>query len=318
MDQRNPRDVAITARRVNGRFADIGEIRVTGERDRAEAPVYLLAPGSSNRPVRVSQGARNDRTVYTIDNGHFQLDVAPDFAGSAIGFQESGDELLKSSFPRPGVRPYSNPWFGGICPQIGPAGEAEPGLGGSLDRSAFAVGLINDYDFLGQQWRGVRLRGILATAYHIQVAVDYLTLGDSAILLLGIELANRGRIGIPLGVGWTVNLRDRAPDRPKWLRWRDSSEGFRGCSRNKVEVIPAERWVLAGGGDADSALALAVASPLNALAIDLGTDGAHLGAHGKVDVPPGGTVRLLAALANVERTVEAQVLAEALNRSTPA
>ena len=318
LDQGNLGNIQFTARRGAGRFADIGEVRLNGERDRAEAPVYLLAPGSSDLPVQVSEATRSDRKVYTIDNGYYQLAVAPDFAGSAIGFRESGVDFLKSAYPRPGVLPYCNPWFGGICPQVGPLGETEPGLGGYLDRESLTAGLVNDREFLGQQWRGLRLSSTLATANHVQVAVEYLTLGESPILLLGIEIENRGQVSIPFGVGWTVYLSDRAPDQARWLRWRDSLDGFRRCSRNKVEIIPAERWVLAGQGDAVSSVALAVAPPLNALAIDVGTDGAHLGAFGKITVPPSGTLRLLAALAIVERTVEAKVLAEALSRSAPA
>ncbi len=315
LDQSVSRDVRIMARHEAGRFADVGTLLLHGERDTSGSPVYLLDPGRSDAPVVIRETFQEGHRVYSVDNRRFQVVVVPGFAGSAISLRDGDHDILWSAFPNPGRLPYCNPWFGGISPQIGPIGETEPGQGGFLDSEKLTATTVDAEVFRGQRWRGVRLSGVSSTVGHLQIAVEYLTLGESPILLLALDLINQARIAVTLAVGWTVNLSDLAPDQPKWLRWREAWTGYRRCSPHKVEVIPAERWVIAGQGNTPTGTALAVAPPLHALAIDLGPDRAHLGAYGTIPLLPGSRVRTVAALANVERTIEARVLAEALSRA---
>lgn len=66
--------------------------------------------------VSVSQSREQNQDIYIIDNGTYQVKIAPRFAGSVFAWinKKTGTNYLKTSFPKAGPMMWFNPWYGGF------------------------------------------------------------------------------------------------------------------------------------------------------------------------------------------------------------
>ncbi len=103
--------------------------------------------------VSVSKTDEKTHEIYIIDNGTYQLKIAPDFAGCIYGWinKQTGTNYLKSSFPTAGPMVWFNPWYGGI--RFDPFPPDRPGwFPTKLDRESWSTREIQR-----NQWQGVAL-----------------------------------------------------------------------------------------------------------------------------------------------------------------
>ncbi|MDO8123361.1 MAG: GNAT family N-acetyltransferase [Candidatus Hermodarchaeota archaeon] len=113
-------------------------------------PIILhRKPGS----VSISTIQEQDHKITIIDNGAYQLKVAPDFAGSVIALinKITGTNYLKSSFPKAGPMAWFNPWYGGI--RFEPFSPKQPGwFPTKLDQEPWSLETIQR-----REWEGVSI-----------------------------------------------------------------------------------------------------------------------------------------------------------------
>jgi GNAT superfamily N-acetyltransferase len=116
-------------------------------------PIILhRKPGS----VSISTIQEHDQEITIIDNGAYQLKIAPGFAGSVIALinKETGTNYLKSNFPKAGPMAWFNPWYGGI--RFEPFPHKQPGwFPTKLDREPWSVDTIKR-----REWEGVTISSV--------------------------------------------------------------------------------------------------------------------------------------------------------------
>ncbi len=103
--------------------------------------------------VSISSNQEHDQDITIIDNGAYQLKIAPGFAGSVVALinKKTGTNYLKSSFPKAGPLAWFNPWYGGI--RFEPFSPKQPGwFPTKLDRESWSVRTIHR-----REWEGVAI-----------------------------------------------------------------------------------------------------------------------------------------------------------------
>jgi predicted GNAT family N-acyltransferase len=103
--------------------------------------------------VSIATTQEKNHKITIIDNGAYQLKVAPDFAGSVIALidKSTGTNYLKSSFPKAGPMAWFNPWYGGI--RFEPFSPKQPGwFPTKLDQEPWSVETIQR-----SEWEGVSI-----------------------------------------------------------------------------------------------------------------------------------------------------------------
>lgn len=113
-------------------------------------PIILHRKSGS---VSISATKEQDHNITIIDNGTYQLKIAPNFAGSVIALinKETGTNYLKSSFPKAGPMAWFNPWYGGI--RFEPFSPKQPGwFPTKLDQEPWSVETIQRHE-----WEGVSI-----------------------------------------------------------------------------------------------------------------------------------------------------------------
>jgi GNAT superfamily N-acetyltransferase len=79
-----------------------------------DLPIIL---SSKTGKVQVNKRREEDNDIFVLDNGSYQMKVAPAFSGTVYSLTDksSGINYLKSLFPKAGPMVWINPWFGGVC-----------------------------------------------------------------------------------------------------------------------------------------------------------------------------------------------------------
>jgi GNAT superfamily N-acetyltransferase len=113
-----------------------------------DLPIILQQkPGS----VTLSTTQEHNQNIHVIDNGAYQLKIAPGFAGSVVALidKATGTNYLKSSFPKAGPLAWFNPWYGGI--RFEPFAISQPSwIPTKLDQESWSV-----KHFQRKGWHGV-------------------------------------------------------------------------------------------------------------------------------------------------------------------
>jgi len=166
-----------------------GRVRLRTDLYDVEQPFVVVRPGTE-QAVSVSEGESEGHRVFTVDNGASSLLVAPDFGPSVIAWNVNGQNQLFSPFPRRIGFSWVYPWFGGIYPQLVPAGMW--GWEGYLHRERVGAQAVTVHDAHGLPWTGVRL-GAKPQKKELQglaVEVDCLTLGESPVVKVIYRVRN--------------------------------------------------------------------------------------------------------------------------------
>jgi hypothetical protein len=139
--------------------------------------------------VSVENSCRNDRPVWTVNNGLGAFAVVPDYGPSVISWVHGGQEQLASSYPTPRGRAWAFPWYGGIQLRLFLNDDAESC--GNLVGAQFEAREISS-EAAGLTWCGVRLstRPERKELHDLAVEMDYLTLPNSPVLKAVLRLTN--------------------------------------------------------------------------------------------------------------------------------
>jgi hypothetical protein len=145
----------------------------------------VIVLGDPKAAVAVTRAGEQDE-LYRIDNGALALTIAPGFKGSAISLERGGEQLLRSAYPK--ARPFSwtNPWFGGIEPNLS-------SVGLDLFREKFTAREITRRGSQGVVWQGVRLS---CAPKHERgrrqaLGVDYLLAPGSNVIAIALRTTQR-------------------------------------------------------------------------------------------------------------------------------
>ncbi len=112
-------------------------------------PLVVPVPGSS---IEIKKGREGDYDFYSVDNGSIEFRVAPEFCGSLFKLVEKSareKNLLRTSWPKPGMWTWFNPWFGGI--------KLYPGRWDHSYHKSEFTGDIVSMHWAGHDWKGIRV-----------------------------------------------------------------------------------------------------------------------------------------------------------------
>ncbi len=250
-------------------------MEVTARLDRAtyhqRQPVVVI--GDSRKRVAVTRtGERGE--LFVVTNGVLALTVAPAFSGSAVSLKRGVEELLRSAYPQARPLAYENPWFGGICPQLGSVGRG-------LSRERFKAREIVRTGGQGMVWRGVRVscspkqeRGRWDT-----LSLDYLLAPGSSILAIVVRTTRRGGTSGWIGAGFNLWPVLGGSHLEAVLRGSDDERTRR--MRNEFGAwLAAEKWIIAENPTAGEAAVMAACDRESTTnGIVFGRDGYFLGAN---------------------------------------
>ncbi|MBI2939294.1 MAG: GNAT family N-acetyltransferase [Chloroflexi bacterium] len=266
-----------------------------------EVPVVRLARGADGCSVReeVDEG----RSLVSIDNGWATLRIAPDFAGTVVGWVHGGINHLFTAYPRSDVYAWFGPWFGGIGPSLSSPDDDTTGRPGLLAREAWSREPVRERR--GERmWAGVRLWARPAVLPWLGVEVEYLTLPGSALLLATLKLANSGPSGQACQAGFNAFVQPGgtragaafhwSPDRAPYVPQRFQADWLRG-----------NRWAaVEGAGATISATALTSETRVSGLAI--GERGADLFVSARPTIEAGASFELAVLFALASGAEEAR------------
>jgi GNAT superfamily N-acetyltransferase len=236
----------------------------------------VIVLGHPQAEVTVAQAGKKHE-LFVVNNGVFEMTVAPEFIGSVISLLRGKEQLLRSAYPEARPIAWFNPWFGGIAPDIGRLAPRD------LAKEKFTAQEITRTGRQGITWRGVRVTCLPKheRARHSGLSLDYLLAPGSQILAIVMRTTRRtGSVG---NVGGNFEL---------WPALEDSfSETIlsgQTDARGKRLVcefsggIGGEGWVLAENPKTQAAIVVAAHAKDNGVyAQVMGKEGYFLaGGHG--------------------------------------
>ncbi len=254
----------------------------------ARQPLALLALGQGNGQVAIREVARHGRKVLEIDNGWTRVAVAPDFAGTVVGFEHAGRNHLFSAFPEPGALMWQRPWFGGIGPVVASAGEHfHPIHSGHLHEEQVTAQHPVGRALLGAVWQGIRLVANLKRPKGIRLETEYLTLTGSNALLAVVRLSNLTTAPQRLQTFLGCYLRVDGDLTGTALRYIADGEHNTRRAAYDVWLAPSADWAALENEKSGLTAALISLTPWAYIqAYNLGLDGAHLFNVGEVLLAP--------------------------------
>jgi len=241
-------------------------------------PLALLVLGQNDLPVRIAEAPAAGVRTFQVDNGWARFAVAPQFNASVVAYEHGGQNHLLSAFPTPGELMWQRPWFGGIGPVVAPAGiHFHPIHAGRLYEEEFAVDFPVSRDWHGGRWQGIRLTADLHRPAGLHLAVDYLTVGGSNLLLAAVSLHNR--TGAPQRVQSFLGCYLRLGGEVEHTVLRYLAGGEHNARREAYDVwlAPSADWAAVESEPSGLTAALVSPTPWAYIqAYDLGLEGAHL------------------------------------------
>ena len=156
---------------------------------RETTPFQVLRLGTGGT-VRTERVEREGQEIWRVDNGRATVEVAPGFGPSVIAWTVDGVNMLQSSFPTPAGMSWMYPHFGGVYPQLLPAGSSV--WEGYLYREEIAAEPLAPRAGDGLGWAGVRLSAVpkMKRLQGLRAEIDVLTLGGSPVLQIVYRLCN--------------------------------------------------------------------------------------------------------------------------------
>ncbi len=242
---------------------------------RERSPVIVL--GDPEAEVSVSRAGERDE-LYRIENGVLSLTVAPQFQGGAISLQRGGEEHLRSAYPKPRPLGWQNPWYGGIEPNLGAAGD-------DLAKEKFIPRTIRRRGSQGVIWQGVRVSCSpkLERARNEKLVLEYLLAPGSSTLAVVVRATRRTGTAGWIDAGFNLWPVVGGSHLDAVL----SSAADARASRLRCEFgawMRADRWAIAENPKAGEAVVLACHRPhANTESVVFGTDGYFFGARQRVN-----------------------------------
>jgi hypothetical protein len=241
----------------------------------------------NRKKVQITESNAEGCAVYTVDNGHSQFSIAPDFAGALIGWKQDGVNHLLSPFPDQKTFGWMSPWYGGVTPIV-MQGESGWDLPGKFHQEKIETTVIEQSDERGIVWQGVRINAEIEREQLVGLGIEfeYLTVGNSNLLKLVCRVHNRTTAKRRVSVGWLSYWQLDGASTGNTLRSQEIER----------KHTPWDSWPEAGHWGAlthpeTERTAMMVSRYPDVKLIDWGDVGGHLGCFGSVDVMPTYTSR---------------------------
>jgi len=262
-------------------------------RDCLTTPIVRLG---DRGPVDVAQGE-----LCTIDNGRTRFAVVPGFSGAVTRWEAEGGDQLVSPYPEPATFGWMSPWYGGVTPLVTTTGDED--FPGKLDQETLAAETVAVTDSRGIPWQGIRLRADLEREklQGLSIALDYLTTGNSNVLQLVARVQNHTTAVRTLIVGWNAF----------WQLGGDPMQNVLYGADTQRRPNPWYSWPKTGHWAAVTNMqtqrtAMLVSPYPEAVGMDWGEPGNHLGWMSEVKVQPEATLTRTAFLVLCQDLAEAK------------
>jgi len=159
------------------------ELSLQGMVEKVDIPL-LLAGGHGE--VKVSSGEYEGTPVLRVDNGYLEYMVGARAGAPLFSLKAGGEELLKSSYPKP--RPYSwyGSWLGGICL----FGAKETRWRWSLQKEEWNIEKAEWKGFKGVSAECTPVREEHRELFGLKLRVEYLTKSLARFLLVRMTVEN--------------------------------------------------------------------------------------------------------------------------------
>lgn len=283
--------------------------------------VSVTASGSLDM---AANSTANDVDHIDVNNDNLCFRVVPSYLGAVVslalkGEKESGEvNQLRASYPTPIPFIWANPWYGGIHPMLGWAGDSR------LTREKFTGERTSCTGELGIVWEGVRVtcRPLHKTLNWMRLETEYLTTAGSNVIALITRCTNLstaqmetpGDIGVAawLQVGGThKNAIVHAEFNGTRQARRRGGFGMDSMSGTWKAVENAETG--------QTVLMIATAAKGKAGLEDFAEEGAHLSVQSACQLQPGETKETLGWLVMTDSpaSIEAYVSGLAAIRRLP-
>jgi GNAT superfamily N-acetyltransferase len=295
----HPLAVPISVRRARGKGpgASEGAVSVRHDFSDEQFPLPLIALGRRGG-VDLKEFDQQGRKLVAIDNGWMRLVVAPDHIGSLIALEQGGVNHLHSSYPTARAFSWSNPWHGGVSAVIMAPDDdnAEPGNPGRMFLESWSHELLPARRGAAVPWTGVRVSSNLTREdlRGLRLEIDYLTVGQSNVLAVLSRLVNTTT------APFQAMLVTQAFVQPGG----DCGKAVLYAGQQNIRRVPGFLWGGSGGSwagiaHADSGQCLAMIAARGGgqvIALDYGSDGAHLFNTALPAIAPLGTYETLTYL----------------------
>ena len=170
-----------------------GELVFTTARREYRFPVPFVVVGAGRRRVSLRQ---DDETV-SVDNGRLKFVVSASHCGACVSLRAGAEELLNSSYPKPGPFWWMNPWFGGLRGFVGSDWDRRTQAARRCLKPVTIEGAS------GIVWQGVQVSADFTHRDYrwLHGQVHYLTMAGSNVLAVVVKARNR-----TTGPGMWVNI----------------------------------------------------------------------------------------------------------------
>ena len=185
----------------------VAETRRIGIVKLGTSGIVSVSRSSSSGILDIS--AANEAEYIDIDNGELSFRVVPSYLGAIVALRKNGTNHLRTSHPTPMPFIWANPWYGGLHPMLGWAGDPR------LTRETFTgepVSYTGEHDIV---WCGVRVTCVPLhkTLSWMRLETEYLTTAGSNVIafitrcinLSSAQMETLGDVGVAawLQVGGT-------------------------------------------------------------------------------------------------------------------
>ena len=268
-------------------------------------PVIRLA--GERTACMVQEANEQGQPLVNIDNGWATLRVAPGFAGAVVAWEREGINHLHTSFPTPDVFTWFGPWYGGISPAIGlPEHEHVPGQVGLLAQDSLRWEALPQVRRGERIWSGARLWGPCSAVPWLRLAVEYLTLPGSNLLLAILRLANVGPGAEVIRAGFNAFVKPNGARTDAAVYWSPWDPPYVVPDHHTFDKRGGPWAAVEANGAGIAAVSLSPETSVDAFA--MGETGADLYVLAKPELEAGGETEVSALFALVKDGDEARCL----------
>jgi len=256
-------------------------------------------------------------SIISVDNGYFSFTVVPAFLSSITALERGGVNHLNSAYPETRPHSWMNPWFGGVHPFLGWAGNQQ------FAGERFVGEPVERVGGRGIVWRGAKVSSDLQhkDSRWLRMEVEYLTVGGSNALALVQRFINRTdapqevRAGmcVWLAVGGSVagNVLYYMQERPRYEHTASADEQVQILRHRRRGDYSFEtccgRWAAVESQRTGDVLTLLASHPDARVHVnDEGKDGINLQVSVRLSLMPSETKEVVSWLIVVNLVAEAQ------------
>ena len=159
-------------------------------------PLFVPERGKT---ISIDKGKEGEYEFFKVDNGVVEFNVGPKFCGSMYRFAEKSDpekNLLRTSWPKPGMWTWWNPWFGGAKLY---SWDDSP-----FHKSEFEGDAVKIM-WSGFEWQGVRVTVRLPKQYRsLLIELLYLTRPGIPVVLNLLRFTEQSGNSRPYGYEYVI------------------------------------------------------------------------------------------------------------------